>query len=317
MLALFDTSSYNTQMNLFGGTFDNFLQIIKNSYKYLTYSIPFYDNKIIGIMIGFSIFSFILLCWYPKKYHAIKFFQLCFIILGIMLFPLATNLTEFIYGDEYFGGRILFYGYIFLGAFWIVIILKTNFIWAKNILIVFLIFLLPMNVYRLVEAQKLWKIEFDYQNRAIEKIVQKLQDSSYYMHNQGVILVSFGMVRQHIRSFYQEKFDVLDTFINYSSLNFPALIECINFFDAQLKINGMANFTKTKYSSTIKNMTESECLQMLLPYYSILKNELGAWPAGKSILVKDNYVFINYDSEVLQKVIEALEEKQKVINENE
>ena len=65
----------------------------------------------------------------------------------------------------------------------------------------------------------------------------------------------------------------------------------------------MANFTKTKYSSTIKNMTESECLQMLLPYYSILKNELGAWPAGKSILVKDNYVFINYDSEVLQKVI--------------
>lgn len=315
MLALVLTSIDRVQMNLLGGSIEKFLEIIKNSYIYLTYSVPFYDSNIITLLIGLSLFSFITLCWYQKKYNGIKFFQLCFIIAGILLLPLASNLTGFICGYGYWGARVLFYGYIFLGAFWVVIILKTKVIWAKNILIVFLIFLLPMNVYRLIDAQKLWKIEFDYQNRAIERIVGTLQDSSYYLQNQGVHVVTFGVYMPHTVSFYKEKFTFYETIFGYSSLNSWPLTDSIGFFDTKLKINGISMFTNTGYMSPIKDMTESKCIQMLLPYYNTLKNELASWPAGKSILVKDNYIFINFDNAVLQKVIEALEEKRKELNE--
>ncbi len=309
VLGLFQTDWYSNQMNLLGGSFENFCKLIKLSYENLIYTAPFYDNTIVSVLFGIIIFSFIVLCWHQKKYCAVKISQFCFIMAALCLFPLALNVSSFIYGKNLSDLRILFYGYIFLGAFCVGLLLKTKFVWAKNILIVFLIFLLPMNVYRLYDAQKLWKIEFEHENTMMERIVEKLQDSSD-IQNQPYTIILFGEHQPFVLSFYKEPFISADNFImGHSSFEHYALSGFIKFYHPEFKAKEVITFFVNGTIFTYGNKEKIDPFQELLPYYDMLRKEMAQWPSSNSVLVKDNYLFINFDNEVLNAVFNAMEEK--------
>lgn len=301
--------SVYTNTDLFGGSLEQFLKIIEHSYGLLTRTVPFYDENLIYLLIGLSLFSIFALCWYQRKYRSIKSPQFCFTIAGICLLPLACNCVEFITGFNVFSGaaRILFYGYIFLGTFFVALIFKTRFIWAKNILIVFLIFLLPMNVYRLYDAQKLWKIDFDYEYQLIEKIVEQIELSENYNAKQTYHVVLLSNNIKGVRDFYKESVDSWDySFCNrdpFWPMIFPNFIK---FHKPDFNIAACDLIVLVGNGKVYKNgseVGEVNTVCDLLPYYDVLKNEMKEWPAKNSVLVKDNYIFINFDSKVLQGVL--------------
>lgn len=307
------------QMNLLGGNLVNFFELIKSSYLHLFYAVPFYDYNIIRLIYGISLFSFIVLCCYQKKYNGIKFSQFCFLIVTIFLFPIVLNIPEFILGQKIFLARIYFFGNIFLGAFFISLLLKTKFVWAKNILIVFLIFLLPMSTYRLYEAQKLWKIEFEYENDMFkQKILQPLHDTYDYSQKPAYSILIFGTHTPLILSRYSNANYCLNedgTFLTYKGSlyfwNFPRFIE---FYLPEFRVKNYDVIEKTSNgcNSKMGQAGYIDFIHELLPYYDILKNEMTQWPHSNSVFLKDNYLIINFDNEVLQEVLKILEEKRKV-----
>ncbi len=318
ILELFASDSYNNQMNILGGSIDNFLMIIKASFLYLFRIVPFYDQNIIIILISLSIFSLIVAYLYIKKQNNFKIPQLFFIAFLLCLLPLASNTTMFIYGKLFYASRIYFYGNIFLWAFFITLLLKTKFICAKNILILFLIFLLPMNVYRIVEAQKLWKIEFDSQNGIMERIVKKLQDSEYYKQNQPYSVVVFGGYSPKVLSFYKDHINTMDSsFLSFASFWPYGLDPFLKFFDPNLAVEQKI-FIGTKGNFTLlgKFTDKDTCMGMLVPYIDILKNELKEWPSSKFVLVKDNWLFLNFNNKILHEIVLLLEDKRKLMVEN-
>ncbi len=294
---------YNTDTKFLGGSFSLFYKIVRASFENLILTVPFYDINIIILFFMLCFISFISFCLYYKKRYQIKFFQLFFIIIGLCLLPLAANTATFILGRNFAYERVLFFGYIFLGAFWVVMILKTKFIWAKNILITFLIVLIPMNIYRIVDAQKLWKMEFEYQNRIIERVVENISNSPYCYQNQYKI-VFLGEYKPFVLSFYKERFDFLDySFISTSSFVYWVFPSVIKIFIPNFKCERVLqlNYVGMKEKETNKAIIE------LLPYYDLLKN-MRLLPSINAILVQDNYIFINFDDEVLQKVLKSMEE---------
>lgn len=314
-LELSKAEQYSTQMNLFGGSLKAFLEIIKSSYSYLFYVVLFYDYTIIRLTYGIGVCSIFALFWFQKKYNAVKLYNIFFIAVAICLLPLAFDTTEFIIGQKYSQVRILFYGYIFLGAFFAALILKTKFVWAKNILIVFLVFLLPMNVYRLVDAQKLWKIEFEYEQAMFERLVlPRIQDSHDHTQKQQYSVIMFGEYNPLVSEYFSEDFSLAEcTFMrSEGTLYFWAFDGFIRFYFPRLQIKNIGHLI-TKNSELYNHY--ADVIQNVLPYYDILKNEMTEWPSTKSVLVKDNLVFINFDNEVLQGVLEVLDDKQKAINE--
>lgn len=302
--------SYNTSTNLLGGSINSFLNLVADSFSNLWHSVPFYDENIIQLIILISLFSLFVFCWYQRKYTFKKISQWCLFILGICLLPLALNTTSFVLGYNKPVARILFFGNIFFAAFFIAVILKTKLIWAKNILIVFLIFLLPMNVFRLVEAQKLWKIDFDYQNGIYEQIVEKVFASPEYVEDESYTVVYWGSEDSpYINEFYYSTFDSYDvlffTSSAFASYAFPATLK---FFGFRSKIDyfSISYYNNQMYIDGPKNI---DIVQTLLPYYDTLKNTLKQWPANNSVLVHDKYIFINFDNKIVEAFLKRLDEK--------
>lgn len=315
---------YNTTTNFGGGSFYTLFELALDSFKNLFITFPFYDDNILVLFILLGLFSFISLCVFYKKQYGIKVFSFCFIVGGILLLPLACNLTSFITGKNYIDARVLYFGHVFLVAFFIAMILKTKFIWAKNILIIALIFLLPMNICRLVECQKLWKMEFDYENTIIESFVETIGSLPKNQQKELHTAIFFGKYTPYFLSFYQGKFDSLDasgiTCDFFNSSTFPGVI---TLYVPNFKIKNTFRFIREQQNLEVRGSWINEVLDSdkaildLLPYYDVLKNMQHLYPSKKFVQVQDNFLFINFDNEVLHEVLNVLErEKYKELNEH-
>lgn len=299
-----------TSANLFGGSLDKFIIIVKDSFKILFYTCPFYDTSIIQLISCISIVSLITLFLFLKKYN-IKISQLCFIIAGICLLPIVSNATSFIFGSTIVMARAFFYGEVFLFAFFVLIILKAKLVWAKNILIVCLIFLLPMNVYRLVDAQKLWKLEFDYENSLLERVLEEVELSPDYKLNENYTIIICGERPFYAVSFYTEPVDSLDvSFLTRTSFHTQVFGAMMRFYRPQFNANSVIKIMRyDDYRYLPDIVPDFEFINKLLPYHDVLKNKLQQWPSKNFVLVQDNYIFIDFDNELLQTVITAMEEE--------
>lgn len=297
--------------NLLNSLGKNFFKLVVDSFANLWYSVPFYDHDIVQLTIFISLFSFIVLCWYQRKYTFKKISQWCLFILGICLLPLALNTTSFVLGFNKPEARILFFGNIFFVAFFIAVILKTKLIWAKNILIVFLIFLLPMNVYRLVEAQKLWKMDFDYQNGIHEQILKRIVESPNYVEDRTYTVICWGSQRSsYLLKFYDANFDSYDVlFFTRSAFAGHAFPNALKFYNFNSKVNYFLITLLNNENINIAGQTNINIYQILLPYYDLLKSTVKQWPAKNSVLVNGDCIFINFDDKTLETFLKILDEK--------
>lgn len=311
-------NNFRITMNLFGGSTANFFKLVTSSYDYLFSTLPFYDNTIVALIFSLSLFALFVLLYYLKKNHTLKLFSFCLIVLGICLLPLALNATEFLLGYRKNWARIRFFGYIFWAAFWGAAILKTKIVWAKNIFIILLIFLLPMNVYRLIDAQKLWKMEFDIEKRTIERIAERIEESDNYIPATSYKCFFFGFYSPAVVSFYNEQADTLDDFfMTRTSLEDWIFRYSMKYYSPKLKFKkSKAFYFINKNTVYITGEDLTKCCHELLPYEDLLKKSLRQWPEKNSVLVQDKYIFINFDNKVLEAFLKVLDEERLKLNDN-
>lgn len=291
--------AYNVPKISLESIIQNFLIVIKQCFQVLLCSYPFYDNTVVQLLLGIGLFSFITVWVYKKKYDVIKITQLCVFAVGLFLLVISLNLSNIVSGRSAYDARIIFYGNIFLFPFFIVMIIKTHFVWAKNILLIFLIILLPSNVFRILDSQKLGKMEFDRENRMMERIAERIEESPNFKITQDYTVIFIGDYPSQILPFYKENVDLLDgSFITFPSFVYWSVTDFLRFHRPMFKIDkGIA----------INNNIPIP-VDMLLPLYNILKNKLKEWPMLDSVLVEDNYIVINLNQQTLERVVKILEE---------
>ncbi len=230
-------------------------------------------------------------------------------VFGVCLLPLAANAVIFILGHDLWLIRVSFYGIIFLFAFFVAVILKSKFVWAKNILIVFLIFLLPMNIYRLYDAQKLWKISFEHEQKVLETVFEKIENSPLYIHDREYQVIVLGNFESNVLTWYKEKRKW-----NESSFMTMPLFEyhfsyVAKYYHSDLNVN--KTYKLYTYNGEVfiaHSKAVDTLLTELVPYFSLLKN-MKEWPKNDFVLVQDKYIFINFDNEVLKAILKIMEEK--------
>ncbi len=306
-----DALEYSVSTNLLGGSLDQFIKLVKCSFSHLIDTVPFYDSNVVWLLLIIDIFALLVLFIYQIRYHSLKIFQLFLAVFGVCLLPLAANAVIFILGNDLWLIRVSFYGIIFLFAFFVAVILKSKFVWAKNILIVFLIFLLPMNIYRLYDAQKLWKISFEHDQKVLETLFEKIENSPLYIHDQEYQVIVLGSFESNVLTWYKEKRKWNEfSFMTAPLFEYYPFSYFARYYRSDLNVNKA--YKLYKYNGEVfiahGNVAVDTLLTELVPYFSLLKN-MKEWPKNDFVLVQDKYIFINFDNEVLEAILKIMEEK--------
>lgn len=168
-----------------------------------------------------------------------------------------------------------------------------------------------MNIYRLYDAQKLWKISFEHDQKVLETLFEKIENSPLYIHDQEYQVIVLGSFESNVLTWYKEKRKWNEfSFMTAPLFEYYPFSYFARYYRSDLNVNKA--YKLYKYNGEVfidhSNVAVDTLLTELVPYFSLLKN-MKEWPKNDFVLVQDRYIFINFDNEVLEAILKIMEEK--------
>ncbi|MCM1322764.1 MAG: glucosyltransferase domain-containing protein [Acetobacter sp.] len=204
----------------------------------------------------------------------------------------STALTTFLVipHTEYVS-RIDFYGFAFLYAFFLALLLKYKANISHSLALIFMFFLIPLNIINDYRAQKVWKQGFDAEFAILDRITERIENHPAFNPNHQYRFYQVGDISLR-PNYYQGKYDINDVFL----LTLPYLAmwqgaNLIEFYSPHNYINHKTTIFPSDITPEI---------------YHYFITEAKPFPHPSSIFVNDDIIIIIYNQAGLDEFREKI-----------
>ena len=218
-------------------------------------------------------------------------FALAFITTTIWFTSLTTFLV--IPHTEYVS-RIDFYGFGFLYAFFLILILRLTPKIYESLGLIFCFILIPLNILNDYHALKVWKQGFDAEFQILDRVTEEIENHTSFDPNKKYRFYVAGDISLR-PSYYNKKFNIDDVFLH--SLPYLAMWQGANLVQF---------YSPYDYISTPSTILPSDITPEV---YDFIINKAYPWPHKNSIYINNNIIIVIYT----QTELNALKEKIKML----
>lgn len=258
-----------------------FISTLKISFLQFFTTLPFMEK---GYKITLAIMSFLaiigtLLTPATKKNKALT-------IICIIATIWFTSLTTFLVTPPtQYVSRVDFFGYGFLYAFFLCILLNLKFKIFNSLGVFLGSILLILNILNNIHALKVWKQGFDAEFKILDDITEKIESHPKFNPSTKYRFYQAGDISLR-PSYYNQKFDVDDVFLH--SIPYLAIWQGDNLVQFYSPYN---------YISSPSFILPSDITKEV---YDFIMYEASPWPSNNSVLITNNIIIIIYNQFGLQ-----------------
>ncbi len=193
----------------------------------------------------------------------------------------ATSLTTFLVipHTEYVS-RIDFYGYAFLYAFFLALLLNLNKKIGQSLALCFMCILLPLNVLNDYQALKVWKLGFDSEFQILDNITERIESHPDFNPKRRYRFYQAGDISRR-PSYYHGHFEYDDVFL----LSLPYL--------AMWQGGNLAEFYTP--ASYIDHTTPLLPADITPDIYRFFMDEARPWPHPNAVFVNKDIIVVIYN----------------------
>ena len=268
-----------------------FIACLKISFQQFLVTVPFME---IGYkIILFSVCIIATIGCLLKSKTPIKYFlSLLFITTTIWFTALTTFLvvppTEYV-------SRIDFYGFGFLYAFFLCLLLRLTPKIYESLSLIFCFILIPLNILNDYHALKIWKQGFDAEFQILDKVTEKIENHPLFNPNKKYRIYIAGDISLR-PSYYNGKFQKDDVF--FYSLPYLAMWQGANL----VQFYSPYNYISNPSIITPEDITPD--------VYNFITKDAHYWPHENSIFINNNIIIVIYNRYGL----EELKQKIKIFS---
>ncbi len=267
-----------------------FFTCLKIAFNQFFITVPFME---LGYKIILFLMCFTALVGTLLKLKSLKkcIFALAFITTTIWFTSLTTFLV--IPHTEYVS-RIDFYGFGFLYAFFLILILRLPPKIYESLGLIFCFILIPLNILNDYHALKVWKQGFDAEFQILDRVTEEIENHTSFNPNKKYRFYVAGDISLR-PSYYNKKFNIDDVFLH--SLPYLAMWQGANLVQF---------YSPYDYISTPSTILPSDITPEV---YDFIINKAYPWPHKNSIYINNNIIIVIYT----QTELNALKEKIKIL----
>ncbi len=273
LLVIMPDNVYNLETSPLTTLPHKFLSTLKISFTQFFIALPFMEKgyKLVLAAMSFcAIIGAILKSTPPRQ----TLILLAFLIATIW----ATSLTTFLVvpHTEYVS-RIDFYGYAFLYAFFLALLLKYRTPFSQTLALIFMLILIPFNIINDYRAQKVWKLGFDAEMQILNRITERIEQHPNFNPNRQYHFHQIGDITLRPQ-YYHGIYDKNDVFL----LTIPYL--------AIWQSGNLAEF----YSpyNYVRHDSQLSLSDITPEVYDFFMSKAKTWPHENSIYVINNTIFV-------------------------
>lgn len=253
-----------------------FFTTLQIAFKQFFITVPFMER---GYKTILALMSFIAILGAFLSSHTYKqrLFTLIFICETIWMTGLTTFLvtphTEYV-------SRIDFYGFAFLYAFFLALLLKYKANISHSLAVLFMLILIPFNIINDYRAQKVWKQGLDAEFQILNRITERIENHPAFNPKQKYRFYQIGDISLR-PNFYKGNYDVDDVFL----LSIPYLAM-------------WQGATLTEFYSPYAYIDHSTTIlpsDITPKVYDFFINESQPWPHTNSIYINNDIIIIVYN----------------------
>lgn len=253
-----------------------FLTTLKIAFMQFFVTVPFMER---GYKIILALMSFAAIIGAIIKAPTLKhrFLTSLFICATIWLTGLTTFLvvphTEYV-------SRIDFYGFAFLYAFFLALLLKYKANISHSLAILFMLILIPFNITNDHRAQKVWKQGFNAEFQILSRITERIENHPNFNPKQKYRFYQIGDISLR-PNFYHDTYDVDDVF--FLSLPYLAMWQGANLLEF---------YSPYAY---IDHQTPLLPSDITPEVYDFFMTQSRPWPHENSIYINPNILIVVYN----------------------
>ena len=204
----------------------------------------------------------------------------------------ATALTTFlVVPHTEFVSRIDFYGYAFLYAFFLALLLHAKYKLSHSLALIFMIILIPLNILNDYHALKIWKQGFDSEMQILDRVIERIENHPNFNKKTKYRYYQIGDIALRPK-YYTHNFETNDVFL----LTLPYLANwqgnnLIEFYSPFQYINHTSTILPTDITPDV---------------YDFFTNKAQPWPHENSIFIKQDFIIVIYHPQSLQEFKEKI-----------
>ncbi len=287
-------------------------EMFKAGVEQFVMSYPFIDNAYLYAMLLLSGLSLVVLFVGIKERNCRDHIKcLCVSIFMVLAILFVTKLTALIaVHDVVFLPTVDFFGLLFVYGLATAFVMRSKALWAKNFMLLLVILIIPMSVYRDLEAQKVWKLGFEAEREIFLRVVERIESNSKFEPGKVYKLFSIGETPA-MRSYYYNNADFK---ISEKSLltrpysPFWASSEVFQFYMPETQIKSAIAISESCHGSCLDEKLEKEALSFTS---KVLLNKAKPWPHENSVFIAGDYIVLVWNSKDLDFVRGLLKERKK------
>lgn len=272
---------YNLELSPIKDMPQKFLSSFKIAFSQFFVSQPFMGK-------GYKITLFImsLLATTTCLFNSKNIKQTAISIILIVAVIWATALTTFlVVPHTEFVSRIDFYGYAFLYAFFLALLLHAKYKISHSFALIFMIILIPLNILNSYHALKIWKQGFDSEMQILDRVIERIENHPNFNPKTKYRYYQVGDIALR-PNFYTHKFEKNDVFL----LTLPYIANwqgsnLIEFYSPFQYINHNVTLIPSDITSDV---------------YDFIINQAQPWPHQNSIFIKKDFIIVIYHHQTLQ-----------------
>lgn len=284
------TSSYNTKTIPLDFVADKLNETFNVMFTQFTAILPFMDYEYKMLLLAMSVIGFALLITSGKidKFAPIVIFVLLILFASKFAYFIADERGEILAEMEDFAfvPRLDFYGIVYVYAFFLSSILIFNKEKIKKVGVILVMIITFMSMVRDAYALKTWKLGFDAEMKAHERIVSRLEQHKDFNINRKYRLFQVGTLS--LRQNYYKKenkekvgLDLLET--SFTPIFMSRIV--YNFY-----------YPKDIFYDNVSYQDLSEKGK------NFIKHEATPWPTSNSIFIDGDIVIVVLTDEALNKL---------------
>ena len=272
---------YNLELSPIKDMPQKFLSSLKISFSQFFVSQPFMGKGYKITLFIMSLSAIIMSLFTPKTIKQ-KALTLLFII-GIIW---STALTTFLVvpHTEYVS-RIDFYGYAFLYAFFLSLLLHSKYKLSQSLALIFMLILIPLNILNDYHALKIWKQGFDSEIQILDRVIERVENHPNFNPKIKYRYYQIGDISLR-PNYYNHNHEKDDVFL----LSLPYLA---NWQGTRL----LEFYSPFKYINHDITILPSDITPDV---YDFFINHAQPWPHKNSIFIKNDFIIIIYHHQSLQ-----------------
>ena len=280
LLYLTPDNVYNLELSPLSDLPQKFLSTIKISFSQFFISQPFMGKgyKICLFIMSLCAIISTIITAKQNKQTVITFI----LIIGIIW---STALTTFLVvpHTEYVS-RIDFYGFAFLYAFFLSLLLHSKYKLSHSLALICMIIILPLNILNNYHALKVWKQGFDSEMQILDRVVERIENHPNFNPKIKYRFYQIGDISLR-PNFYTHKYDINDVFL----LSLPYI--------ANWQGTNLMEFY-SPYSYINKEITITPA-DITPDVYDFFLYRAQPWPHQNSIFIKNDFIIVTYHPQSL------------------